>query len=337
MIEALEPLRAFVKDLRLGEAGRVTLGGKPVSTAVGFPVPADANADAKRVAALMAAVYEHAYTVPYPPAPTPTEDLAADGNLAEEFARANAGVPRVEPGWTFVEHGPGGSIVAGRNGRLRSIPVGQYMLSDAAAGLQPGAPLVVSLAAGSATRQPGFYFCFSSAFREANDLSPIVRLYFNVSRRAAAPFVGMLTALLNRYGIPFEFKIVTAAAAFARRDKAVLYLSQDQFHVAALAIGASRGTLERMLEEGTPLFTKPLARGIGFAEDAGDGGSFGTARSGLIAAALIGAQDGDGFSWAGFERSFAEQAAAARLNVDALWLNPGSDDMYALPETAVAA
>lgn len=323
MSGAPEELRAFVEALAMDETGQISLAGQPGARARG---PSEAHC----TEALTLTVYEHAYTRPFPPPPAPDANLGGD-DLTATLAVANAGGPRTELGWTLLEYGPDGSAVATRRGRARRFAPGQFLTADGALPAAPGTPLAVHLPAGSSTRQPGFYYCFGEGFRDVNDQSPTVRLYWNLGLAGAAGFVAALTGTLNRYEIPFELKVTVRAADFVRRDNAVLYLSQDSYRAAALAIAAAVPALTPALETGVPLFTKALAQGLGFAEDPGGNDSFGSARSRLVAAALLAARAGDRFPWERFAVVFAEGVANAGLDIEALWLNPGSEDIYPFP------
>jgi hypothetical protein len=256
-----------------------------------------------------------------------------DAELTDLLEHANATRSRVERDWSVVERAPDGGVIAVRHGRARKLMPGQFLVEDGALPAGPGKDLLVQLPRGSRTLQPGFYHCFSEGFVDANDLSPVVRLYFNVGACRAADLIRMVTAALNRYEIAFQLKVTTRRLDFGRTDNAVLYLTQDSFHIAALALQPV-AALEQILSGDTPLFTKRLGHGIGFAEDPGAGDSFGTSRSKLVAAALVAARDGDGFPYPAFLHRLAEATAAARLDLGALYLNPGSEDIYELRPAA---
>jgi hypothetical protein len=327
---ALAELNPFVEALALDASGAILLDGRRIGSAAG--------SERDRLAeALIVCVYEHLYTQAYPPTPrdVPDEQAAAKAGsraLIESLAAANATRQRSETGWTLAESWADGSVVATRGGRTRRFGPGQFLPMNGAYPAPPGTPLAVQLPAGSATHQPGFYYCFGEGFRDVHDQAPIVRLYWNVTEAGAASFVAGVTGALNRYEIPFELKVTTDSAQFARRDNAVLYLSQDLFHAAWLALVPVLPRLGDALRPGIPLFTRELARGVGLAEDPGGGDSFGSARSRLVAGALAEARAGEAFSWTDFETRFVAAVRAAELDIDALWLNPRSKDIYVSPQ-----
>lgn len=323
MTGAPAALKPFVEALALDASGAILLDRRRVGFAAG--------SDRDRLAeALIMVVYEHLYTRAYPPAPATADP--GSRSLVEQLAAANATKPRSETGWILAESWADGSVVATRAGRTRRFGPGQFLPMDGSYPAPPGTPLAVQLPAGSATRQPGFYYCFGEGFRDVHDQAPIVRLYWNVTEARAAPFVAGVTGALNRYEIPFELKLTTDGAQFVRRDNAVLYLSQDLFHAAWLALAPVLPRLGAALDPDVPLFTKRLAPGVGLAEDPGGGDSFGSARSRLVAGALADARAGEAFAWPEFETRFVAAVRAAALDIDALWLNPRSKDIYLSPQ-----
>jgi hypothetical protein len=114
-----------------------------------------------------------------------------------------------------------------------------------------------------------------------------------------------------------------------RRDATVLYLPGRFFEKCATPIGS----LARELKADVPLFTKLLSRGIGLAESPSTGESFGMHRCRLIAEAIIesrrqGRDDVEARLMAAEDRFAAEGLSLARP-----YLNPGSEDIYKLPES----
>ena len=319
-------LTPFVAALALDTDGTILLAGEPAGRLAG------ARDDRAALAAALAPiVYEHAYVRAFP-APAAESDEPEDFTAA--LARANAGRPRDETGWVSAGLEPGGGVTATRHGRMRRFAPGQFVAADGELPVRARTPLVVHLPVGSKVAQPGFYYCFGEAHREANDLSPTVRFYWNVRRAGAERLVHALTALLNRYRIPFEFKITVRSRDYVRRDNAVLYVAQDLFPAVITLLMAAWDGLTELLDDGVPLFARCVAPGLGFAEDPGNGESFGMARSRLVAAALAAAWEEDGFAIARFEAKLAAAIDEAGLLADALWRNPGSDDIYVFPSLA---
>lgn len=322
---AADALRGFVEALTISDDGALLLAGSAIAR-VG-----DARDDADRLATLLApAVYVHGYCRAYPPPPP-----IVSRDITAELERANGSRARMESDWSFSARDNQGSVIATRHGRTRRLSPGQFMPRDGVLPLAPGAALVVQFPAGSRTAQPGFFYCFGDAFRDANDLAPLVRLYWHVQAEGAVPLTAALTRLLNRYRIPFEFKVAVDTAELVRRDAAVLYLSQDHYPVAATLLGAAWPLFAPHLGDDVPLFARQLAPGLGLAEDPGGGTSFGMARSELVAKALARSSDGARFAFDRFAGALDAAITEAGLRADALWCNPGSPDLYeALPLVA---
>jgi len=117
---------------------------------------------------------------------------------------------------------------------------------------------------------------------------PRLRFYFHVEQRSAHALRDRLRERLDRWQVPFRFKV---SATCARRDAAVLYVERRCFDFV-------RGIVEEVLRDpaielrpDTPLFARRMAPGVAYADDPGTGESFGGHRCRLLAEALVGAHD----------------------------------------------
>ena len=138
----------------------------------------------------------------------------------------------------------------------------------------------------STTIQPGFYFAFGDTLPDQQDETCPVRLYWNVQESGVVELVRCVTRELNRFKIPFRFKCLTRAGLYMRNDAAVLYVAKRLYRVVAELLADSYQRLAGQLRTDTPLFSKPLAPGLGLAEDPGNGESFGSHRCRLVAEAV---------------------------------------------------
>jgi hypothetical protein len=225
----------------------------------------------------------------WPGRPRPADDARerpprpAVGFVAELQA-ANTGTGCIDPGWT----------VTARRGHRYGLEKGGVTLWAAPGELvapgiaqRKGDEVGVLMPAELLRRSPGFYLALGN-----HGLRPeaeIVRLYFNVASRGAPRLLARLTGLLNDAGIPFQLKVLDDPAAYTRCDPAVLYVhAEDGGGVEELALDLC-GTLVGDLRDATPALTRRLDRGLSFAEDAGDGQSFGMSRCRLLAGAIVAA------------------------------------------------
>lgn len=135
--------------------------------------------------------------------------------------------------------------------------------------------------------QPGFYYAVSDA--DLVGSVGIDRFYWNVRPHGGTSLVEAVTSTLNRHSCAFDLKVLDSSADYPRCDAAVLYMPSAQLAQAGpriLAIAndlAARG----LLGGRTPLWTRRLAPGLGFAEDPLDGSSFGETRCRQVAAAIL--------------------------------------------------
>lgn len=169
----------------------------------------------------------------------------------------------------------------------------------------------------------GFYTAFGNDGTVQSDApGGVDRFYWNVRPDARWPMVDLATGSLNRGDLPFRFKMSTASECW-RCDGAVLYTRRvDRGSVLRLLSEIAVQT-SNMVRDRTPAFTKPLAKGLAFAEDPPNDESFGTNRCRLVAEGLVRAMGSGGDDLHRLEiveAAFRESG----LSLDRPYLNPGS-------------
>lgn len=115
---------------------------------------------------------------------------------------------------------------------------------------------------------------------------PLIRLYVNVGPDGIGHAVHRIVEWLVDENLAFRMKCPGSVAGFARPDALVLYLAQREWPARLTGVLAWAEEIELLVRPGHPALTMPLAPGVAFAEDPGDGRSFGQHRCALIAAAL---------------------------------------------------
>jgi hypothetical protein len=156
----------------------------------------------------------------------------------------------------------------------------------------------------------------------------VLRLYWNVPPQGALRLMGLLTGELNAAGLPFQLKVFKDESRYERRDAAVLYADAARYgEVRRHAEEVYRG-LDGLLDDGVPAFTKPLAGGLGLAEDPGAGESFGQNRCRLLAEALLRAHESGLKTLDARLDCVASRFREEGLNLDQPYLNAGSSDRY---------
>lgn len=278
---------------------------------------------------LYSSVYAQRFdgVVPMPPA---IQDPG--GDLTEALSQANASRERWEPNWQVTQVFPSGQVLAQRNDAVRDLWPGEFITHDGP-GVPPrvGAAITLFVPRESRTMQPGFYFAFGETQDDQLEIYETIRFYWNVSDTGAADLVQAITRHLNRFLMPFRFKVLSRRTLFSRLDSAVLYVSKRYHHLASEVLVAVYHTMHPYLAPETPVFTRILAPGLAFAEDPGTGESFGGFCCRLVAegiwnAYLQGAQD------VGTRlEAIKNQFESSGIDFDRPYLRPGSADIYEFP------
>lgn len=288
-------------------------------------LPAPAN---PLVAALEQRLYNRFYCRDcMPPAFQPGDPSP----FLQRLSAANPGRDRWEPGWRINRVGAAGQVMAEKHGRFVELWPGQYVVQSGGGPPQPGLPITAYFPRESTTLQPGFFFVFSAADVAWDEPYSMMRFYWNVTAEGAPELLARLAGRLNRFQVPFRYKTLTAPEGYDRYDSAVLFVAKRWFHAAAEVAAEAHAALDGRIAEGTPLFAKPLARGLAVAEDPSNGESFGMSRCRLLAEALWSA-------WSrGLHDSRSRLAEVDRtftslgLSLERPWLNRSSADLYELP------
>lgn len=211
----------------------------------------------------------------------------SDPDFVETLSKANTSTDGYDYNWRVYALDGGGIPWGSKNGVIKQLQAGTYINTNAANKGVAAVNEVVHVSRKKESRdsQPAFYFSNSN-----NPLPQDVRytrFYFNITPEGAPVLLSHLTSTLNYYKIPFSFKCLNSPKQYIRTDSAVLYLDKKNTPLAYVLLGSFVDHLKPYLKEGLPLFAKKLWKGIAFAEDPGNGDSFGMNRSRLIAQGLL--------------------------------------------------
>jgi hypothetical protein len=134
----------------------------------------------------------------------------------------------------------------------------------------------------------GYYVAIGNGESEhrRDETERLIRFYWHLMTSGAAPFIAAVSDRLNKLGIPFRAKVLNDPNSYQRADAGVLYIDRHFYYATREAIGQIHRAVSPHLRAEIPLFTRSLARGLGLAEDPGNGLSFGQHRCRLIADAL---------------------------------------------------
>jgi hypothetical protein len=230
-------------------------------------------------------LYADFFTAGGPASPRPRPPRTADRSFARALSAANAGTVATEPGWRLVGADDGRMIVERLGLRLWMEP--DEVVGEGPGSPRPGEAVSVRLPAEAPNFSPGFYMAMSNRGLDADTPRVLDRYYLHVRLASAVRCVELVTTRLNAAGLAFRLKILDDPASFGRCDSAVLTLQRKDRRVALGHVEDLRASLRAGLDAPVPALTLALAPGLGFAEDQGDGGSFGGHRCRLLAEAAV--------------------------------------------------
>ena len=175
---------------------------------------------------------------------------------------------------------------------------------------------------------PGFYMALGDRELRHDDADPVVRFYWHLTPDGAAALVGSATTRLNEGRLPFRLKVLRDPSLYTRCDAGVVYTRRRDYRSVSRILANVYHEVSGSLEPGIPAFTKPLAPGLGLAEDPGDGQSFGEHRCHLLADALVAAHELGLRSVPERTRAVVDRFEREGLDLAATFLNPGARDEY---------
>ncbi len=270
-------------------------------------------------------LYERGYMRPIDAARSPNASNS-NGSLLTGLRAANAALPRWQSDWRIYEVHKGAWISAQRDGIGRTFAPGEFVTKEGPGmPLRVGAMVDVYFATESLHMQPGFYFAFSETVADESDYSALLRFYWHLEPAGAPLLLHSISTLLNRFQVPYRFKCLSHPAAYIRADSAVLFVPRRWYQIVARLLSTPRRAISPHLRTGAPLFAKPLADGLAFAEDPGAGQSFGMHRCTALAQTIRDvALRQQALSLTAVEQGLSSRGISPAFP----YLNPGSADIY---------
>lgn len=240
---------------------------------------------------------------------------------------ANPIAPRYQDGWTVVRADASGAWLVDAAQQQRFAARNEIVpLANAIA---PGLPVRLVPMRDTVTGPNGHYLirgreCFDSQSGRQ------VRFYWHIAADGAAVLLHEIGARLERRRIPFQAKVPVDPAGYARTDAGVLYLNDEDVEAARDAIAVTYRALRDHLRPAVPLFTRELGPGLAFAESPPTRESFGMHRCGLVAEALVLADERGASDPQARFAILTERLTAYGLDLDRLERNPSSRYPYRL-------
>lgn len=188
--------------------------------------------------------------------------------------------------WTVTSDNDQGNVEVQKNGITRTLMHQEWKPMHTLNGpLQKGMQVSVLLKKERKDVQPVFYYVNSE--EPFSSKGSLCRFYFNIKPDHIAEFIKSLTQQFNYYRVPFMFKCLNHPSLYIRADSAVLYIEKSMFNITAKILREIIKQQADGFNKPTPLFTLFLHDGVAFAEDPGNGKSFGMNWCELLAEALI--------------------------------------------------
>ena len=213
-------------------------------------------------------------------------NMLAQRDHLSALSAANSGQGTWEPGWKIIAADPDGRVAVTKDQVTFWVP--PTGLRTSSGKVTPGSPCRVRVGKELRYLMPGFYFAIGDGNEQdhRDTTEPLLRCYWHLTAAAAAPYLERVTRLFNAAGIPFRTKVIADPGGYIRADAGVLYFERRYFRAARTLILDIHRTIRPGLRPAVPLCTKPLADGLGLAEDPHNGLSFGQARCRVVAQTL---------------------------------------------------
>jgi hypothetical protein len=285
---------------------------------------------ARMVQTLETDLYMRLYT--RPSADASTKDALAQRDHLTALSAANCGRGSWEPGWKVGEIDEEDGRVAVTKDAITFWVDPMTGMRTATGRFHPGDYCRVLVSKELRNLMPGFYFAIGDGDQAdtRDQPEPLVRFYWNLTAAGAAPYMASATRALNAISVPFRTKVLTEPSSYVRADGGVLYLERRYFHRVRAALVQIHDETSPYLRAEVPMFTKPLAPGLGLAEDPGGGMSFGQSRCRALAGGLYDAFTAGAESREDKLRVVEQALTAANIDVDRPWLEKSSSDIYLL-------
>ncbi len=255
-----------------------------------------------------------------PPAARTVGRPHANSDFIDSLSRANRGKGSHEAGWKVLREEEDGRFVVQREGlSVWADP------RDVRGGGAEG-KVSVRLPAELLRLSPGFFMALGN--EEVDNEEPFVRHYWHLGPGGGPALIAAATEALNEAGLPFRLKVLIDPDTYSRRDAGVLYTPRRLREEVAGLLPALRARVAAHLRPGAPALTKPLAEGLGVAEDPPGGRSFGMDRCGLLAEAMVRAFE-RGLEGGEERLALVAQCFGDRgISFERPYLNAGSKDDY---------
>lgn len=258
-----------------------------------------------------------------------TTFLGVDVAFYERLHHSNCGEGYFDPDWQVMREASDGSLVVTKGGLTLHIDRDRHLRPNAS---NPAVGTRVEIRLPPNRVQNGFYMAVGNHRQPGLTHQDTVRIYFNLNPEGAVILMEKLTQQLNALEVPFNFKALYNPSDYGRYDAAVLYFAKTDYPAIHQALQTIYRDTQTYFSPQVPLFTKPLAPGLGVAEEPNQKfaelESFGLNRCQIVANGLLEAwQRGEHLPEQRFD-AILRQFALLGLEIPSAHLNANSEDIY---------
>ncbi|BAY26602.1 hypothetical protein NIES2100_64180 [Calothrix sp. NIES-2100] len=264
--------------------------------------------------------------------------LGVDTQFYDRLHEHNTGVGYFDPGWAVIGWEDSQTLMVKKKEITLHLDPERHLHPESRAGILAVTELVpekyaVPVLMPKNRVQNGFYMAVGNAgIQQPDENSVIVRIYFNITAEGAVMLMQHITQNLNQQMIPFSFKVLYNPSDYKRYDAGVLYFHQRDFAAIWSILQSIDDATRSHFRSPVPLFTKPLAPGLGLAQEPdrkfAQEESFGMHRCRAIAQGLLSAYREGKTSVEQRLHSILQQFAASGVDLRYPYLNSGSTDYY---------
>lgn len=255
-----------------------------------------------------------------------TQSRTPDLNFKEKLSAANQTETSYDYNWLVYHIDASGNIFAQKNGELRTLQTGQYVMADPKQKIAVNQWVHIIIKKEDPDIQPPFFYVYSQNIMPQQ--VELIRFYWNIKPEGAPELVREISSMFNKYRLPFMFKCLNDPSLYNRADCAVLYIEKKDAHLTFYLVGEIIRKLNAYMNEGIPMFSLPLGKGVSFAEDPGKGESFGMQRSRIIADAILSAHENGIVEKKAREDYIFAFVEEQGLDLEAFFKNPHSKFNY---------
>ncbi|WP_420146956.1 T3SS effector HopA1 family protein [Spirosoma sp.] len=260
---------------------------------------------------------------------------SVDDSFLNELSCHNYSVEQFDAGWEVDTVDMARTPYATKGNSRRMLYAGEFVYNTPKRGTaQKGDTVRLLMHREHRDAQSGFYYVFGQT-PDDDSVTLQTRLYFHIQPEGSIHLIEWVTKTLNRYRIPFQFKCLNHPDLYGRSDAAVLYLQKPSVNIVLALLADALPILSSYLHPSIPLFTRPIAAGIGFAESPPNPNeSFGTSRCGLIAQGIVNAVSNEQPADT-FDASVQAVFDTIGLSLEHPYRNPDAQYPYVFPDYTV--